>query len=81
VLAGKVSDGETLKTGSNNIEQGFWRGNAAGPGNDQGRAATAGETVALGKLDQAATGDALVPEKAQAPAGISGLAARHHYMP
>jgi elongation factor G len=35
--------------------------------------ATAGETVALGKLDQAATGDVLVPEKA-APAGISGLA-------
>jgi elongation factor G len=29
--------------------------------------ASAGETVALGKLDHAATGDALVPEKAQGP--------------
>jgi elongation factor G len=73
VLAGKVSDGETLKTGSNNIGKVSGMATLLGRETTKVASATAGETVALGKLDQAATGDVLVPEKA-APAGISGLA-------
>lgn len=65
VLAGKISDGETLKTTS--VGAGKISGMATLLDRETSKVTTAsaGETVAVGKLDHAGTGDALVPEKAQ----------------
>jgi elongation factor G len=70
VLAGKVSDGETLKTG---LVIGKVSGMATLLGRETTKvaSASAGETVALGKLDHAATGDVLVSEKRKRLPGIS----------
>ena len=75
VLAGQVGDGTVRHSGARGRPR-RRRVQAARPASEKRGPAQAGETVALGKLDHAKTGDTLVAGKQAPPRSCQGRAAR-----